>query len=278
MIAAEYPDLIYNTDIKIKISGCMNGCGQHSIANIGFHGSSIKKGPNVLPALQVMLGGGTLGNGAGIVADKIIKVPSKRGLDVMRYLLNDYEENAQEGEYFNNYYQRKGKDYFYQLLKPLANTERVTESDFIDWGEDKKYETAIGVGECASVIIDLISTLLFEAEEKLVWAAEALAEKAYADSIYHTYTGLISTAKSFLLSQDISCNTQHGIINDFDKHVVQTGIINLATDFKTFVHQINTNEPSEAFANAYLQDAVAFHQLVSTTRQELQENAKISIS
>ncbi|QHT68078.1 HEPN domain-containing protein [Rhodocytophaga rosea] len=278
MIAAEYPDLIYNTDIKIKISGCMNGCGQHSIANIGFHGSSIKKGPNVLPALQVMLGGGTEGNGVGIVADKVIKVPSKRGLDVLRYLLNDYQEKAQEGEYFNNYYQRKGKDYFYQLLKPLANTERLVESDFIDWGEDKKYETAIGVGECASVIIDLIATLLYEAEEKLIWASEALAEKAYADSIYHTYTGLISTAKSFLLSQDISCNTQHGIINDFDKHVVQTGLINLPTDFKTLVHQINSNEPSEAFASAYLQDAIAFHQLVSTTRQELQENAKISIS
>lgn len=278
VIATEYPDLIYNTDIKIKISGCMNGCGQHSIANIGFHGSSIKKGPNVLPALQVMLGGGTEGNGNGIVADKVIKVPSKRGLDVLRYILHDYEQHSQEGEYFNNYYQRKGKDHFYQLLKPLASTEKITESDFIDWGEDKKYETAIGVGECAGVMIDLVATLLYEAEEKLIWAAETLESKAYADSIYHSYSALISTAKSFLLTQDINCNTQHGIINDFDKHIVQTGIVTLGTDFKTLVHQINHHEPNEAFAASYLNDAITFHQQISTTRKQIQENAKLSIS
>jgi sulfite reductase (ferredoxin) len=40
VIRDEYPDLIYNHDIKIKISGCMNSCGQHGLAQIGFHGSS----------------------------------------------------------------------------------------------------------------------------------------------------------------------------------------------------------------------------------------------
>ena len=74
VIYAEYPELIYNHDIKIKISGCMNACGQHSLAQIGFHGSSFKLGTNVVPALQVLLGGGTLGKGAGRISDKTIKV------------------------------------------------------------------------------------------------------------------------------------------------------------------------------------------------------------
>ncbi|MEZ4902227.1 MAG: hypothetical protein R2822_10950 [Spirosomataceae bacterium] len=52
MMKAEFPDIIYNNDIKIVISGCMNGCGQHSAANIGFHGSSIKNGKLVTPALS----------------------------------------------------------------------------------------------------------------------------------------------------------------------------------------------------------------------------------
>src|SRR3712207_3988328 len=106
-----------------------------------------------------MIGGGTKGDGLGLVADKVIKVPSKRGPDVVRYILNDYEDNAAEGEYFNNYYQRKGKDYFYQLLKPLASLDKLIESDFIDWGHNEKFETAIGVGECAGVMIDLVATL-----------------------------------------------------------------------------------------------------------------------
>lgn len=278
VIKEEYPDLIYNTDIKIKISGCMNACGQHGIAPIGFHGSSIKKGPNVLPALQVMLGGGVEGDGNGSIADKVIKVPSKRGPDVLRYILADYDQHALEGEYFNQYYRRLGKDHFYQLLKPLAQLDRLVEDDFIDWGLNEKFETAIGVGECAGVMIDLVATLLVEAEEKLVQAEETLAAGAYADSIYHSYSALIHTAKSFLLTLDVNCNTQHGIINDFDKQVVATGLITLPSDFKALVHQINTNTPGPEFAESYLKDAQAFHSLVSIKRQELKKHEPTTIS
>ncbi|HMG08536.1 MAG TPA: nitrite/sulfite reductase, partial [Mucilaginibacter sp.] len=47
LIYNEYEDFIYNRDIKIKISGCMNSCGQHGLAHIGFHGSSLKAGTKV---------------------------------------------------------------------------------------------------------------------------------------------------------------------------------------------------------------------------------------
>ena len=61
VIYNEYEDFIYNREIKIKISGCMNSCGQHGLAHIGFHGSSLKAGLKVLPSVQVLLGGGTVG-------------------------------------------------------------------------------------------------------------------------------------------------------------------------------------------------------------------------
>ncbi len=265
----EYPDLIHNQDIKIKISGCMNGCGQHSICQIGFHGSSIKRGAAVLPALQVMLGGGVEGNGVGSIGDKIIKVPSRRGPDVLRWLINDYEANSAEGEYFNNYYRRRGKDYFYQLLKPLANLEKLSPLDFVDWGKSEDFQTAIGVGECAGVMIDLVATLLYESEEKLGWATEAFEDQAFADSIYHSYASMISTAKAFLLTKDVACNSQHGIIKDFDLHAVQPGLIVLPTDFKTFALQINAREPSESFAKSYLQDALDFHGQIAAARQKM---------
>jgi sulfite reductase (ferredoxin) len=38
--------------------------------------------------------------------------------------------------------------------------------DYIDWGHEEKFATAIGVGECAGVMIDLVATLILEAEEK----------------------------------------------------------------------------------------------------------------
>ena len=87
VIDEEYPELLYNKDIAIKISGCMNSCGQHGMASIGFHGSSLKSKGQVLPALQVLIGGGIMGHGDGSIADKVIKVPSKRGPDVLRFFI-----------------------------------------------------------------------------------------------------------------------------------------------------------------------------------------------
>ena len=83
----------------------MNSCGQHGMASIGFHGSSLKAKGQILPALQVLIGGGVLGSGEGRIADKVLKVPSKRGPDVIRVVLNDYKTNATNGETFLNYSQ-----------------------------------------------------------------------------------------------------------------------------------------------------------------------------
>jgi sulfite reductase (ferredoxin) len=88
----------------------------------------------------------------------------------------------------------------------------------------------------------------------------------------------VHTAKAFLLTLDVACNTQHGIINDFDKHVVATGMITLPSDFKTLVHQINAHSPSPEFAASYFKDAQAFHSLVSTKRQELKNHETSHIS
>ncbi|UPK69003.1 nitrite reductase [Chitinophaga filiformis] len=268
VIQEEFPDLVYNKDIKIKISGCMNSCGQHGIAAIGFHGSSLKSGGKVLPALQVLLGGGIVGNGVGRVADKVIKVPSKRGPDVLRSLLKDFEANSQKDEKFNDYYDRKGEKYFYDLLKPLTDLNTLIDEDFVDWGQGDKFATAIGVGECASVVIDLVATLLFEGEEKLQWSQTALDDKQYADSIYHSYSTFVQTAKALLLGEGVSCNTQTGIINDFDKHFVETGKWSLEGSFKTLVLQINQNEPAESFAKQYYQQASDFYQQAQSYRQQ----------
>src|SRR5690606_20843569 len=121
LIYDEYEDLVCDRDLNIKISGCMNSCGQHGIANIAIHGSSLKAGGNVIPSAQIMLGGGVLGDGMGRVAERVVKVPSKRVVVAVRLLLDDYAENGLPGERFHAYYERQTKDYFYRMLKPLAD-------------------------------------------------------------------------------------------------------------------------------------------------------------
>lgn len=269
LIYTEYEDLVYNNDIKIKISGCMNSCGQHGLAHIGFHGSSLKAGTKVLPSVQVLLGGGTVGDGIGRAADKVIKVPAKRATHVLRYVLDDYQKNALPDENFHHYYDSKGKDYFYQMLKPLADLTNLLDEEFVDWGHEETFATAIGVGECAGVMIDLVATLLFESEEKLGWAKSAYADGRWADAIYHSYNVFVSSAKALLLDKAINCSTQTGVIKEFDVHYASTGEVALDGTFNDLVLQINQHEPSESFATGYLAQAEAFFKQAKAKREEL---------
>ncbi|MCO6501171.1 MAG: HEPN domain-containing protein [Vicingus serpentipes] len=266
VLKEEYPQYVNNKDIAIKISGCMNACGQHNMAQIGFQGMSVKAGELIAPALQVLLGGGVLGNGQGRFSDKVIKIPSKRGPEALRLLLNDFEANSSAGESFLAYYDRQEKIYFYDLLKPLSDTTNLTQDDFIDWGHDEAYIKAIGVGECAGVVIDLVATLFFETEEKLDNAAESIKLGQYADSIYHTYTSIINAAKALLIAEGVKTNTQTGIVKDFDINFIDKGVVSLKSSFADFVYQIKNNEPTEEFAKKYLEEAKSFYKQLDEFR------------
>ncbi len=272
VLATEYPQYSNNQGITIKISGCMNACGQHNMAEIGFQGMSINAGKLVAPALQVLLGGGNLGNGQGRFSDKVIKIPSRRGPEALRFLLNDFEANA-NGLSFLGYYDAKGENYFFELLKPLANITNLTEADFIDWGNADNYVKAIGVGECAGVVIDLVATLIFEAKDKLTFAQEAFDDKKWSDAIYLAYAGFVNGAKAILLAENQKTNHHAGIIDLFDTVFIETKKIELSSSLKDLVYQINKNEPSEAFAKQYIQEAALFFQTIETYRDKDLANA-----
>jgi sulfite reductase (ferredoxin) len=272
VVREEFPGLISNQDIKIKISGCPNSCGQHGFASIGLHGSTIRdKQGKTMPALVVLLGGGKLRGGEGIISDKIIKIPSKRGPQALRVLLTDYEENSADGEYYHDYFKRLGRNHFYQLLKPFGDITAVTPDEYIDWGQDRNFILHTAVGECAGVMIDLISTLLNDSEDKLRWAKEAYDNKQYADSIYHSYSSFINTAKSLLLARDIKPSTQIQTINDFQREFVDTRTFDFQGNFREYVLSINKNEPTASFALSYLAESVKFLDEVLAYRSTVKE-------
>jgi len=255
MLADEYPELLEEKHIKIKISGCMNACGQHMIGNIGFHGSSIKKDGLVIPAMPVVV---------------IIKVPTKRSLDVVRNLLIHFDDHGEEGEYFNTYYQRMGgRKYFYNLLKPLADVTDAGAEILMDWGQEHNYQQAIGVGECAGVILDVIGTIIKDGQDKLETAKSKLAEQAPAEAIYHAYNTLVIGAKAILLSHEVKCNTQTKIIRDFQEQIVATDTIKLGYNFEELVLSINQNTPDETFAKAYVGKAEEFLSTIIHYRERL---------
>lgn len=245
----------------------MNACGQHNMANIGFQGMSIRtKDKLVAPALQVLLGGGNLGNGNAYFADKVVKIPSRRGPEALRRILNDYEANA-NGKLFVDYYIDKGEKYFYQLLTDLSDIENLTQEDFIDWGTEEQYVKAIGIGECAGVVIDLIATLFLESDEKIAEAKDAYNNTVYSGAIYEAYRSMVNSAKAILLSENIKTNTQAGIIKQFDELFIENNRIDLGSSFSDIIYQIKVYPPTEDFASNYIKAAEQFLKNVRAFRE-----------
>lgn len=252
IIEKEYPELIQNHQIDIKISGCMNACGQHTLAQIGFQGMTVKSNGKIAPATQILLGGGVLGNGTGRFADKLLKVPSKRTPAVLRWVLDDFQNNREENEDFFDYYDRKTKDYFYQSLKHYSEVDNLTDDDFIDWGVKEKYEKAIGIGECAGVTIDLVQTLLFDASEAFQWAEEALDNNRYSDAIYHAYNARIRGAKAILTKSSAKINSHVSIIDAFDTTYPEYANEH-PYSFKEDVMKMQNEKPTKSFAKEYVE-------------------------
>ena len=79
-------------DLRIKISGCFNSCGQHHIADLGFYGNSRTFKGYKVPHFQVVLGG-KWSNNAGAFGMAMGAVPSKNIPKVVLKLTEHYVNN-----------------------------------------------------------------------------------------------------------------------------------------------------------------------------------------
>ena len=143
--------------IRIKISGCPNGCGLHHIANIGFHGAAVK-GPNgeQIPAYELFLGGnyGDTRVEDSRIGTRIprIKIPAKVVPHIVRDIATYYKDNRQDQESFNQFLDRVGVA---DLTAVAAQAQKVAESAeagsdlYIDWERTNQYVLERGEGECA---------------------------------------------------------------------------------------------------------------------------------
>ncbi|MEM8893075.1 MAG: nitrite/sulfite reductase [Bacteroidota bacterium] len=274
-VKVEFPQLVEHEKLSIKISGCMNSCGQHMAANIGLHGSSIKNGTSVIPALQIVIGGGVDASGQGFMAERIIKLPTKRIPEALKIILNEYVEQSPTGESFNKFYQRLGNRHFYSLLKHLADKASLTSADYLDWGHSEAFVPEIGTGECAGVSLDVIATIIGEASEKLDLASAKQQEGNHSHAIYFAYSAYVIGAKALLLEKDIRCNTHDKIIDDFQEQLHGLPLVESAFPaFKDWVLKINQEKPDPDFTRNYLSGASLFLDLVKQTREDQLKSSK----
>ena len=138
--------------MHVKMSGCPNGCGQHHIADIGFHGAAAKAPGGQVPAYELFLGGSYDEADARIGLRVKTKVPAKRVPQALEKVVDFYETHRNDGELFKDFAARLGPAEFEPLLqefKEVGELNRDTIQEYIDWDKTVKYKLERGEGECA---------------------------------------------------------------------------------------------------------------------------------
>ncbi len=196
--------------MSIKISGCQNACAQHQLASIGFHGVGKKVGSHTAPFYELHLGGSN-----SRIGPYIIKTPAKRAPEAVRHLLKWYREARLNGESFEAFAARMGKEKLKESLMPFTFLPSYEEdhSFYVDWGDDKDFTTEdLGPGECAGGAYEMMEGFLFEADQELHLAGVMTEKGQTGHAMNKAYRAIVAAAKGLLVLEGIDSSIDAEIL------------------------------------------------------------------
>jgi sulfite reductase (ferredoxin) len=217
-------DLAARRDVRIKISGCFNACGQHHIADIGFFGSSRRVGQHVAPIFQVLLGG-TMHDNAASFGLSMGKVSAKDVPRVVRKLTELYAAEKVGEETFAQFSQRVGKG---RLKEALEEFDRLPEySENPDYYRDNRqtwdYFMSTGVGECAGEVVSQVEFLLADADRMSFAASLHLEAGKLEEAAAIALLAMKSAADGLLSTSGLLLSDRYDTVAEFRRHFADNG-------------------------------------------------------
>ena len=204
----EFDEAVKN--LRIKVSGCFNSCGQHHIADIGFYGVNRNIKGFQVPHFQVILGGKFHDN-AGEYGVPIGAVPSKRVPEAVLSITEFYLRRRERNERFQEFVGRVGKKAVKDLLEDLTKipAHEVDRSYYSDWGDPREFTLAdMGVGECAGEVVSQAEFTLAASERELFEAQLLLDAGHSQEAMKGAYASMLRAAQGLVKDQN------HGVSDD----------------------------------------------------------------
>jgi sulfite reductase (ferredoxin) len=212
-------------NLRIKVSGCFNSCGQHHIADIGFYGINRNVKGFQVPHFQVVLGGKFHDN-AGEYGVPIGAVPSKRIPEAVLSITEYYVRRRAKDERFQDFVARIGKKAIKDLLEDLTKipAPEVDRSYYTDWGDPREFTLAdMGVGECAGEVVSQAEFALAASERELFEAQLLLDGGRSAEAVKAAYASMLHAAQGLIKSQNPGISDdENKIIAEFTRRFYDT--------------------------------------------------------
>jgi sulfite reductase (ferredoxin) len=214
-------------NLRIKVSGCFNSCGQHHVSDLGFYGVSRNKDGYTVPHFQVLLGGQWSEN-AGSYGLAIGAVPAKNIPTVVDRLTDRFLAEREENESFQSFTQRIGKAALKTLLDDLIAIPSHDEdpSFYTDWGDAREYTIGdMGVGECAGEVVSPAEFALTAADREVFEAQLLLDKGEYAEAVRRAYGAMVQGANGLLRHVRVPAgNDPEATVRDFRMRFFDTEV------------------------------------------------------
>lgn len=251
-----------NRDLRIKISGCPNGCAQHAVANIGFHAAAVSHEGHNVPAHLLFLGGQS-NHGRAQAAKVFGRFPARNSINVVETLFKLHDAEKLGDEDFNSFIARIGDARVKEVLEPLKAIPAFdTNPEFYDdYGhENERFTVRSGVrGECAGTTIAEVVPTFETAQNKLEQAKAYLLHSNYEQALLESYEAAAAAARVPLYQKLVDPFTSLEALWEFENLFVLSGKTggswkNLLETFES----VKAGSTDEASATAGLELAVEF--------------------
>src|SRR5215813_354195 len=251
-----------NRDLRIKISGCPNGCAQHAVANIGFHAAAMTQDGRNIPAHLLFLGG-QANHGQPQAAKVVGKFPARNSIKVVETLFNLHESEKQTGEDFNSFIARIGDQRVKEALEPLRSIPAFEDDPqfYDDYGhENERFTVRSGVrGECAGTTIAEVVPVFATAHERLQQAAAYIHHGNYEQALIEAYEAAAAAARVPLYQRLVDPFTSLEALWEFENLFVLSGQTGGSwNDLWNTFENLKAGEADEAEAVAALELAREF--------------------
>ncbi|MEX0804589.1 MAG: nitrite/sulfite reductase [Candidatus Binatia bacterium] len=212
-------------NLRIKVSGCFNSCGQHHVADIGFYGINRNVKGFQVPHFQVILGGKFHDN-AGEYGVAIGAVPSKRIPEAVLSITEYFVRKRQKAESFQDFVGRIGKKEIKNLLEDLTKipAHEVDRSYYSDWGDPREFTLVdMGVGECAGEVVSQAEFTLAASERELFEAHLLLDGGRPQEATKAAYASMLRAARGLVQAQNPAISeNENQILAEFTSRFYDT--------------------------------------------------------
>lgn len=191
-----------SSDLRIRVSGCVNGCAQPEAGDIGLFGEARRVFERLVPYYQITLGGTACHNACSLGKNLAIAgpaVPARRAAEAVQRIEADYEAHNEAGQSFVDWSRTRPEGHFDALLADLLEIgEGEVDALARDIGSDIAFAVQTGANECAGPRKLYVAPAFTQAAHERNYRDTFLSRHRHAEALKSAEAILLHLGKTLL--------------------------------------------------------------------------------